>query len=141
MTMFDDVREWNRKFGLPYHGDGSPPHLLGEEELSHKTKHLVEELQEFRDACAAGDLEQAADALVDLVWVALGTAHFMGVPFDPCWAEVRRANMQKERARGPDDPRSKRASGLDVVKPEGWRPPDIAGCLAQGELFAMEPLP
>lgn len=132
MTLFNDVREWNKKFGLPYHGDGSAPHLLDEDALIHKTKHMVEELQEYRDACAAGDLPGAADALCDLVWVALGTANFMGIPFDACWAEVRRANMAKERASGADDPRSKRASALDVVKPKGWKPPDIARALIGG---------
>lgn len=70
------------------------------------------------------DLEKAADALADLVYVALGTAHMMGLPFEAVWAEVQRANMTKVRATGDDDPRSKRGSSLDVVKPEGWKAPD-----------------
>jgi len=45
------------------------------------------------------------------------------------FTEVQRANLAKERAAGATDRRSKRGSGLDVVKPEGWRPPDVAGVL------------
>jgi dCMP deaminase len=130
MSYFRDVGEFNRKFDLPMCGDG-PPTLLDEDLLLFRTKFMVEELQEFRDACSSGNLPEAADALVDLVYVALGTAHMMRVPFDECWIEVQRANMQKVRANGANDPKSKRKHQLDVVKPEGWQPPDLARIIAR----------
>ena len=124
MSHFDDVGKFNRKFGLPLATDG-PPHLLDEDLLSFRLKFMAEELLEYEQACAAGNIAEAADALVDLVYVALGTAHMMHVPFDECWSEVQRANMQKVRANGSDDPLSKRKHQLDVVKPDGWKPPDL----------------
>ena len=49
--------------------------------------------------------------------------------YDEIFAEVQRANMQKERSIGENDPRSKRASSLDVIKPTGWVPPDVSGVI------------
>jgi len=43
------------------------------------------------------------------------------------WNEVQRANMSKVRASS--ESQSKRGSSLDVIKPEGWRGPDIQGVL------------
>ena len=124
-TFFQDVGDFHKKFNLPRHDGIVPPAMLEDDVLTFRTKFMVEELQEFRDACQGGDLAKAADALVDLCYVALGTAQMMHVPFDECWAEVQRANMAKVRANGADDPRSKRSHKFDVVKPEGWTPPDL----------------
>lgn len=38
------------------------------------------------------------------------------------WADIQRANMEKVRAT--DESQSKRKSKLDIVKPQGWRPPN-----------------
>jgi len=64
------------------------------------------------------------DALVDLAYVVLGTAFMHGFDFNEAWRRVHAANMQKVRATSPDV--SKRNSSLDVVKPEGWTPPDLS---------------
>lgn len=138
-SLFDDVRDFNFKFGLPHDRDGREPQMLEPSVEDFRVKFMQEELDEFVLACErhllghSGALAEAADALVDLVYVALGTAHMMAVPFDECWAEVQRANMQKVRASGADDPRTKRSHSLDIVKPDGWRPPDIEGVLRRTE--------
>jgi predicted HAD superfamily Cof-like phosphohydrolase len=137
-TFFQDVGEFHKKFDLPrYTVQGDPrmagsaaPRILPDDELAFRTKFMVEELQEFRDACAAKDVAKAADALVDLVYVALGTAHMMHVPFDECWDTVQECNMQKERANSASDPRSTRKHRFDVVKPKGWKPPDLTKILS-----------
>ena len=69
------------------------------------------------------NLEEAVDGLADLIYVAIGSAVSMGVDLEPVFAEVHRANMAK--AAGP-----KRADGK-ILKPEGWRPPDIARVLRE----------
>lgn len=94
---------------------------------------MKEELTELIEACEIGDLTGAADALADLCWVALGTAHYFGLPFDKVWEEVRRSNMEKRRWRD-GDPVKARANHLksmspEIVKPLGWRPPDIDAVL------------
>jgi predicted HAD superfamily Cof-like phosphohydrolase len=148
-SYFDDVGAFHEKFGLPASRDPVPPHPLDPDVFLYRFKFMLEELAEFAQARGAeawsgrikelmatlvveevdpegGDagLADGADALADLVYVALGTAHMMRLPFDQVWAEVQRANMAKERASSARDKRSKRGHALDVVKPDGWRGPD-----------------
>jgi predicted HAD superfamily Cof-like phosphohydrolase len=66
-------------------------------------------------------LEESLDGLVDLVYVAIGTAYMHGFDFQSAWDRVHEANMKKIRA--PSAEASKRKSSFDVVKPEGWEPP------------------
>lgn len=47
-----------------------------------------------------------------------------GYNFAGAWKEVHAANMKKVRALRPDD--SKRGTAYDVVKPDGWTPPDLS---------------
>ena len=130
MDLFADVGRFHEKFELPHFPQARlimpPADVFG-----FRFKFMNEELMEFFDAFVANDLAGMADALADLVYVALGTAHLCGLPFNEVWAEVQRANMTKERRTqdGSLDPRSKRKHSLDVVKPAGWKPPDIAGIL------------
>ncbi len=131
MTCFSDVGLFHKKFSLPHLGDGSPPRLLSPDEFSFRYEFLKEELTELLEAHSRGDLAGFLDGLVDLVYVACGTAHLAGLPFDEAWAEVQRANMQKIRASGADDPRSLRKHALDVVKGPDFVPPDVAGVIAR----------
>lgn len=134
-TEFDLVGDFHRKFGLPVAGDSSPrctPGIVENETFLFRLQFLHEELQELLQSHRAQDLAGVADALADLVYVALGTAHLYGIPFNEVFEEVQRANMTKERATNSNDSRSKRASSLDVVKPEGWVPPNISRILRQG---------
>ena len=117
--MWKDIVEFHEKFGF---GIPGAPTLLPEELRIFRTCFLKEELDEFVVACNHGNIHDAADALIDLVYVALGTLRLMGVPGNLCWDEVQRANMSKVRATHPSQ--SKRGSMFDVVKPEGWVPPD-----------------
>lgn len=118
--MLNDVHSFHRKFSVPM---ATQPSLLDESTLAFRTKFLYEELVEFESSAQAADLDGMADALVDLVYVALGTALIMGLPWDQLWDRVQAANMAKRLAK-PDGSDSKRGSPLDVVKPEGWTAPD-----------------
>lgn len=139
IDLFGDVGNFHKKFGLPFHGEMQEgddwnqvaPHLLDLSDNEFREKFMQEELDEYKLAVREGDLPKAADALCDLTYVALGTAHLMHVPFLRCWFEVQRANMAKERATSAEDDRSKRKHSLDVVKPAGWTPPDIEGALKE----------
>lgn len=123
-TYHADVRAFHAKFGLAYDGDGSSPRLLADDVFLFRLKFLQEELDELVRAHDEGNLPNVADALADLIYVASGTAHLAGIPLDPVWAEVQRANLAKERATSAADPRGKRGHALDVVKPAGWTGPD-----------------
>lgn len=120
-SNFKDIKEFHRKFGLEKR---KGPVELMEDEFLFRFRFIEEELEELLTAWNESDLPGQIDALVDISVVVLGTAERMGIKWQHHWNEVHRANMSKERSEGDDDPRSKRASGFDIVKPEGWVGPD-----------------
>ena len=129
-SNFDDVGDFHEKFGLASVTQNGPnPSMLPDDLYEFRFRFMYEELYEFRDARHADDLAGMADALVDLVYVALGTAHMMGLPWQELWDEVQRANMTKVRA--PDAESSKRHHSFDVIKPEGFIPPNIEEVLSR----------
>ena len=119
-SFFDDVKDFHVKFGLP---SPSSPQPLSEHLNSFRTGFMHEELGEYMDAVRDGDLEKQLDSLVDLVYVACGTAVMHGFDFNEAWRRVHEANLKKVRVERLDD--SKRASTFDVVKPAGWQHPDL----------------
>lgn len=80
---------------------------------------------DLQSARSEGDSEAAFYALVheltDLLYVTYGALIAFGVEPDEVFAEVHRANMEK--VSGPQ-----REDGKQL-KPEGWRPADVAGVL------------
>lgn len=111
-TEFEDVRDLHIKFRIL---NSNEPSIISRFKLTERRNFMQEELDEFRDAAT---LEEMADALVDLVYVAKGTAVMMGLPWAELWADVQRANMSKVRGVG------KRGNKVDLVKPPGWHPPE-----------------
>ena len=125
--FWSDIVRFHAKFQLPR---PPVPRLLPDDVYNFRARFLQEELDEFRAACAGRNLADAADALVDLAYVAFGTAYLMGLDRPAHWAEVQRANLGKVRADRAES--SKRGHALDVVKPPGWTPPDHAAILQRG---------
>lgn len=154
---FDSVGDFHKKFGVPVY-DGEQPTMIHGAMLEFRIKFMIEELREYAEACGYNlevnvhrrylpngrSLPLAADSLVDLSYVVLGTAHLHNLPWPALFAEVQRANMSKircginhlaigepncETCGKPSVLHSKRGSELDVIKPPGWTPPDIDGVL------------
>lgn len=127
MSNFTDVGDFHRKFGL--HASDLKPGLevMDESTYQFRFKFLLEELDELEEAWDEGDSAKMFDALIDLVYVAMGTAHLLGFPWQEGWDAVQAANMSKQRAQRAEQ--SMRGSALDVIKPEGWTPPDIEAVL------------
>ena len=115
---FKDVKNFHQKFGLMAPEGLQPVHLT-QRKLGERVEVMQEELDEFKKAVESQDMAGLADALVDLVYVAKGTAVMMNLPWNVLWAEVQRANMDKVRGM------TKRGHAVDVTKPEGWQPPHI----------------
>lgn len=136
MSYFQDIKAFHEKFDLAYTGK---PRMLASELADFRIKFLSEELAEytrhatlmenalcnlsfdFNKRSLPDHLEGMFDALVDLVYVAIGTAYLQGFNFDEGWKRVHEANMRKQRAK--DAGESKRGSSFDVIKPPGWVPP------------------
>lgn len=120
MDLFQDIIDFHEKFGLEYNGG---PRILPDDLAQYRMGFLGEELREYMDGWAIGDQEEMFDGLIDLVYVALGTAYLHGFDFNEGWNRVHEANMQKIRALKEED--STRGSTYDVVKPEGWQPASL----------------
>ena len=142
MSMFDDIKAFHEKFDLKYNG---APRWLPQDLDHFRTGFLAEELAEYttddktvqadiirnvkrgtviRPSDTPPSLEKQLDALVDLVYVALGTAYLHGFDFDEAWRRVHAANMKKIRATLSEQ--SARGSIHDVVKPPGWTAPNLS---------------
>jgi predicted HAD superfamily Cof-like phosphohydrolase len=117
--MFKAVGEFRSKMQLPM---SNQPQLLSAEQTSYFARFIMEELSEYLRANEEQSLVDAADAIIDLVYVTLGCAHAMGLPFEDLFNVVHKANMQKEPAN--EFCRSIRGNQYDVVKPVGWVAPE-----------------
>ena len=126
--MLRDIEEFHQVFGLAYDG---APRTLPPNLSEFRQNFLVEELREYVYSVQDGDLEAQLDALVDLVYVALGTAYLQGLPFQEAWTEIHNSNMRKKRALRPSD--SKRDTIYDVVKPIDWVPPNLRRVLKDAQ--------
>ncbi len=154
MPNFSDVRDFHEKFQLP--APPAPRFIPGnanrfimtelpwrlidiEKKLQAdrlpgdvfygRVQMMIEELRELVQAHQAGNLADQADALVDLAYFVFGTAVMMGLPWEELFTEVHTANMGKILVESPEE--SKRLNKLDVKKPAGWQPPNLARILAR----------
>jgi hypothetical protein len=104
------------------------PTLLDPDAMFGRVEMMLEEIKELMEAYRTrrvlsrpDAIAEITDALIDLVYFALGAAVMMGIPWDQCWDIVQEANMQKELVGNPSE--SKRHNVLDVKKPVGWVDP------------------
>lgn len=71
------------------------------------------------------NLAGVADGIGDSIYVLCQLARSLGIPLDPVFGYIHTSNMLKV---GPDGKVVRREDGK-ILKPEGWRPPDIWGVL------------
>ena len=116
--LIEDIEKFHEKYGLEYK-DSISRHLSPEEK-EFRIRCMLEELQEY---IAAKTLEEEVDALIDLIYFALGTSYRHGFNFYDGWKSVHKSNMSKVRAEKKED--SKRDFELDVVKPDNWKAPEL----------------
>jgi predicted HAD superfamily Cof-like phosphohydrolase len=97
------------------------PTPLTPEQAERAAEAFEEEKTEFLKACESGDVLEAADGIIDLMYFGLGRLAEMGVPAKAVFDGVQAANMQKTTGT-----LAKRNGwgGYDAVKPEGWKAPD-----------------
>lgn len=141
-----DIEDFHTKFGLTYSG---LPRTLPQDMSDFRIKFMGEEIDEYCVHEAGARLERFVhqnkdlanyaycldnmlDALVDEVYVVIGTAYLHGFDFREAWRRVHAANMKKVRAQRASD--SKRGSTFDVVKPGGWTPPSHIDIVERNDL-------
>lgn len=118
--ILKDIDNFHKKYGFEKNEKIDIP--SNSELINFRTAFLMEELAEYTNAITKKDAAGALDALVDIVYIALGTAWLFNLPFEKAWNEVQKANMSKIRAK---DKTGKRGTKFDVVKPKDWKVPNI----------------
>lgn len=83
---------------------------------------IKEELQELNIAIDDDDNVEKLDALVDILVVTIGAIHSMGANAQGAWDEVMSTNFAKiDEMTG----RVKKRADGKVLKPDGWKPPQL----------------
>ena len=118
--LLKDIDNFHKKYGFEKNEKVDIPD--NNELINFRTAFLMEELAEYTNAITKKDTAGALDALVDIVYIALGTAWLFNLPFEKAWNEVQKANMSKIRAK---DKTGKRGTKFDVIKPKDWKAPNI----------------
>lgn len=111
---WEKVREFHQRFGAPVEDE---PKCLPKDRRQFRSRLLMEEIQEFQ---AAETIEEQADAMIDTIYLALGTLVEMGIRPEKLFNIVHQANMQKLWADG--KPRYEKNG--KVMKPPSWKNPE-----------------
>lgn len=105
------------------------PEFPSDERIELRKRLIKEEIDETLTALDARDMVEVADGIIDSIYVLVGMGLELGLPLDDLWREVQHSNMSKAVMQpGGGYKVLKRPDGK-VTKPEGWKPPDIAGSL------------
>lgn len=83
---------------------------------------IVEEAKELSEALQNNDHKEILDALEDIVVVTIGAMHSMGADPEGAWNEVMRTNFEKI---DPETGKVRKREDGKVLKPEGWKPPEL----------------
>ena len=111
---WNDVREFHEKFGHPVAG---VPKMVDKKRALSRGKWMNEEVAEF---LVAEDIYEQADAMIDLIYFALGTLVEMGLEADELFDIVQQANMSKL---WPDGKPHYNPKDGKVIKPADWQDP------------------
>jgi len=114
-----NLRDFHEKFGLTIN---DTPTIPGDDVLQFRINLINEEAEEFEQAAKARNLVEMADALADVIYVALGAAVSLGIDLEPVFQEVHRSNMTKVWSDG----QVRRREDGKVIKPPTYSPANIA---------------
>jgi hypothetical protein len=95
VPFVDEVETFNATFGKP---NNYVPTIPAEPEWKFVYDFILEELEEYREACERGNIVEVLDALCDITYVSLGNGvmlHGLKDKIWPAYLEVQASNMSK----------------------------------------------
>ena len=95
VPFVSEVEEFNATFGKP---NNYVPTIPEEKEWKFVYDFILEELEEYRQACENGDIVEILDALCDIAYVSLGNGvmlHGLKDKIWPAYQEVQASNLSK----------------------------------------------
>ena len=95
VPFVNEVEIFNATFGKP---NNYEPTIPEKKEWEFVYNFILEELEEYRQACENGDIVEVLDALCDIAYVSLGNGvmlHGLKEKIWPAYQEVQASNMSK----------------------------------------------
>ena len=95
VPFIDEVEEFNAVMGKP---NNYEPNIPERKEWEFVYNFILEELEEYREACEKGDIVEVLDALCDITYVATGNGtmlHGLKDKIWPAYQEVQASNLSK----------------------------------------------
>lgn len=113
---WEEVKLFHKKFNHPV---SSCPKKMEKERAKKRYNWMLEEINEFLEAAEEGDIVEQADAMIDVIYFALGTLVEMGIKPDKLFDIVQYANMSKLW----EDGKPHYNEMGKVIKPSTWEDP------------------
>ena len=110
------VKLFHEKFNHPV---SNYPKKMDKERAKKRYNWMLEEIDEFLQAVEQGDIVEEADAMIDVIYFALGTLVEMGIRPDELFEIVQYANMSKLW----EDGKPHYAEDGKTIKPVTWEDP------------------
>ena len=95
VPFVDEVEEFNSLMNKP---NNYEPTIPEKKEWEFVYNFVLEELEEYREACERGDIVEILDALCDIAYVSLGNGtmlHGLKDKIWPAYQEVQASNLSK----------------------------------------------
>ena len=95
VPFVSEVEEFNNTFGKT---NNYEPTIPDEKEWRFVYDFILEELQEYKEACERGDIVEVLDALCDIAYVSIGNGtmlHGLKNKIWPAYQEVQASNLSK----------------------------------------------
>ena len=95
VPFVNEVEQFNATFGKP---NNYEPTIPEEKEWKFVYDFVLEELEEYRQACENGNIVEVLDALCDIAYVSLGNGtmlHGLKDKIWPAYQEVQASNLSK----------------------------------------------
>ena len=95
VPFVSEVEEFNATMGKP---NNYKPTIPSKDEWMFVYNFILEELEEYKEACETGNIVEILDALCDITYVSLGNGtmlHGLKGHIQDAYAEVQASNMSK----------------------------------------------
>lgn len=115
---WEAVRYFHERFNHPI---GNGPRGMEKERARKRYNWMLEEIDEFLEAVENDDIVEEADAMIDVIYFALGTLVEMGIKPDVLFEIVQDANMSKLW----EDGKPHYAEDGKTIKPLTWEDPHV----------------
>lgn len=116
MNVFDDQATFMRACGQ----------TVGENNCEQFELYMELIREEVKELHEAETPDQVFDALLDIIVVCIGAGHSAGYPMADGWDAVTISNLRKIN---PATGQVERREDGKILKPDGWRPPNLARLL------------